>query len=57
MANVLRPSIELVQGGFVNKDGNPVVSHEEWQSEVDTIRDFIETRAVTVQAQIDAECS
>jgi hypothetical protein len=56
MASVVRPSIDLVQGGFLNKDGNPVVSPEEWQSEVDTIRTFIETRKVQVQAQIDQAC-
>jgi hypothetical protein len=57
MANVLRPSVELIQGGFINSDGNPVVSPEEWQAEVDTIREFIETRRVGVQAQIDAACN
>jgi spore coat protein CotH len=57
MANVLRPSVELIQGGFINSDGNPVVSPEEWQAEVDTIREFIETRSVGIRAQIDAACS
>lgn len=57
MANVLRPSIDLVQGGFVNKDGNPVVSPEEWQAEVDAIRQFIVDRTVEVRAQIDAACN
>jgi spore coat protein CotH len=57
MANVLRPSIDLVQGGFINKDGNPVVSVEDWQAEVDTIREFIVNRTVEVQAQIDAACN
>jgi hypothetical protein len=57
MASVLRPSIDLVQGGFINKDGNPVVSVEEWQAEVDAIRQFIVDRSVEVQGQIDAACN
>jgi hypothetical protein len=58
MASVLRPSVDLVQSGYINpKDGSPVVSVEAWQAEVDAIREFVVNRTVQVQAQIDAACN
>lgn len=56
MAAVLRPHIPLVQAGFLGPEGEPVVTPDEWEREIATIRDFIGNRRAIVQGQIDAEC-